>query len=98
MNLTKKHLTAIDVTIRVLIALIGGYFVAMLGAILIGNHLLNDKTNSIITGLLLSFIFYLITVLFVFATKTTIRAFAVVGGLCILLYFFKLLFAGAAVV
>lgn len=89
MNLTKKHLTAIDVTIRVLIALIGGYFVAMLGAILIGNHLLNDKTNSIITGLLLSFIFYLITVLFVFATKTTIRAFVVVGGLCILLYFFN---------
>ncbi|MFY8328237.1 hypothetical protein [Pseudoalteromonas sp. ZZD1] len=89
MNLTKKHLTAIDVTIRVLIALIGGYFVAMLGAILIGNHLLNDKTNSIITGLLLSFIFYLITVLFVFATKTTIRAFTVVGGLCILLHLFN---------
>lgn len=89
MNLTKKHLTAIDVTIRVLIALIGGYFVAMLSAILIGNHLLSDKTNSIITGLMLSFIFYLITVLFVFATKTTIRAFVVVCSLCILLHLFN---------
>ncbi|CAM3788348.1 MULTISPECIES: hypothetical protein [Pseudoalteromonas] len=89
MNLTKKHLTAIDVTIRVLIALIGGYFVAMLSAILIGNHLLSDKTNSIITGLMLSFIFYLITVLFVFATKTTLRVFVVVCGLCILLHLFN---------
>ncbi|MGO2478965.1 MAG: hypothetical protein ACTH7Q_11535 [Pseudoalteromonas sp.] len=89
MNFTKKHLSVFHVTVRVLIALVGGYFVAMLGAILIGNHLLSDKTNSIITGLLFSFIIYLITVLFVFATKTTLRAFAVVFGLCILLYFFN---------
>ena len=89
MNLTKKHLNVFDVAARVLIALVGGYFVSMFGAILIGNHLLSDKTNSIITGLLLSFIIYLITVLFVFATKTTLRAFAAVFVSCILLYFFN---------
>lgn len=89
MNFTKKHLNVFHVTARVLIALVGGYFVSMLGAILIGNHLLSDKTNSIITGLMFSFIIYLITVLFVFATKTTLRAFAVVFGSCILLYFFN---------
>ncbi|MBE0380469.1 hypothetical protein [Pseudoalteromonas prydzensis] len=89
MNLTKKYHTVFHITARVLIALVGGYFMSMLGAILIGNHLLSDKTNSIITGLMFSFIIYLITVLFVFATKTTLRAFAAVFGLCILLYFFN---------
>ncbi|MCQ8878481.1 hypothetical protein NQT69_10760 [Pseudoalteromonas shioyasakiensis] len=89
MNLTKKHRTAFDVTVRVLLALIGGYFVSMYSAILIGNHLLSDKTNSIITGLMLSFIFYLVTVLFVFATKTTLRAFLVVFGFCLVLNTFN---------
>lgn len=89
MNLTKKHLNAFNVTARVLIALVGGYFVSMYGAIIIGNHLLSDKTNSIITGLMFSFILYLITVLFVFATKTTLRAFIVVFGLCLVLNTFN---------
>lgn len=95
MNITKKHLSVFHVTTRVLIALIGGYFVAMHGAILIGNHLLSDKTNSIITGLMSSFIIYLITVLFVFATKTTLRAFAVVLVSCILLYFLNYYLQGS---
>lgn len=86
MNLSKKQLAAFHITCRVLIALIGGYLVSMNSAILIGNHLFSNQVNSIVTGLMLSFIIYLIIVLYVFATNTTLRACLSVFGLCLVLH------------
>jgi ABC-type uncharacterized transport system permease subunit len=88
MNLTKKQLAAVNISCRVLIALLGGYLFSAFSAVLISQLSPGDKINSIITGLLLSFIIYTVIVLFVFATKTTLRAAAGVFIPCIAMYFF----------
>lgn len=88
MNLSTKHLAALHVTCRVLCALIGGYLLSTLSAILIALHLPGDKVNSIITGLLLTFIIYTVAVIYVFAAKTTLRASMGVFVPCVLMYCF----------
>lgn len=88
MNFTKKQLAAVNISCRVLIALLGGYLFSALSAVLIAQLLPGDEINSIITGLMLSFIIYTVIVLFVFATKTTLRAGVGVFIPCIVMYFF----------
>lgn len=88
MNFTKKHLAAFNISCRVLIALVGGYLFSALSAVLIALLLSGDEINSIITGLMLGFIIYTVIVLFVFATKTTLRAGVGVFIPCIVMYVF----------
>ncbi|KPH63510.1 hypothetical protein AMS58_04690 [Pseudoalteromonas porphyrae] len=97
MNLTTKHLAALNITCRVLIALVGGYVLAALSAILVALLLPGDIINSIVSALMLSFIIYTVTVLYVFATKTTLRAGISVFALCILMYCFVRHLNGIAV-
>jgi hypothetical protein len=97
MNFKTKHLIAFNVTCRVLIALVGGYLFSMLSAVLIATHLPGDKINSIITGLMCTFIIYTVTVIFVFAAKTTFRAGMGVLVPCLLVYCFNHYFNGISV-
>ncbi|MGI2115195.1 hypothetical protein ACRN9G_16560 [Shewanella frigidimarina] len=97
MNFTKKQILVSNVTCRVLIALVGGYILSSLSAILIAQLLPGDKINSIITGLMLSFIIYTVTVIVVFAMKTTLRAGAIVFSLGTFMYFFYHYLNGIAV-
>lgn len=97
MNFTTKHLITFNVTCRVLIALVGGYLLSALSAVLIATHLPGDKINSIITGLMCTFIIYTLTVIFVFAAKTTLRAGIGVLVPCLLVYCFNLYFNGISV-
>lgn len=97
MNFTTKHLITFNVTCRVLIALVGGYLLSALSAVLIATHLPGDKINSIITGLMCTFIIYTVTVIFVFATKTTLRAGIGVLVPCLLVYCFNHYFNGISV-
>lgn len=95
MIVTPKNSVRLNITCRVLIALVGGYVLAMLSAILIALLLHGDKINSIITGLMLSFIIYTATALSVFATKTPHRACFYVLTLCCVMYGFICYFDGA---
>lgn len=97
MNFTKKYIVAFNVTCRILIALVGGYILSTLSAILVALLLPGNEINSIITGLMLSFIVYTITVIFVFATKTTLRAVVGVFTPCIVMYFIYFYLNGIAV-
>lgn len=97
MNFKTKHLVAFNITCRVLIALVGGYLFSVLSAIAIGLHLPGDKINSIITGLMCTFIIYTLTVIFVFAAKTTLRAGIGVLVPCLLVYCFNHYFNGISV-
>ncbi|WP_077288244.1 hypothetical protein [Cognaticolwellia aestuarii] len=97
MNFTTKHLITFNVTCRVLIALVGGYLLSALSAVLIATHLPGDKINSIITGLMCTFIIYTLTVIFVFAAKTTLRAGIGVLVPCLLVYCFNHYFNGISV-
>lgn len=97
MNFTTKHLITFNVTCRVLIALVGGYLLSALSAVLIATHLPGDKINSIITGLMCTFIIYTVTVIFVFAAKTTLRAGIGVLVPCLLVYCFNHYFNGISV-
>lgn len=95
MNLTKRKLVAINITCRVLIGLVGGYVFSTLSAILIALFLPSDDINSIITGLMLSFIIYTATVIFVFSAKTTLRSAFGVFTPCIVMYFIYYYLQGA---
>ena len=70
-----------------LIALVGGFILANLVAILISYLLadgnVGDNVDGIVTGIMISFIVYLLAVMFVFATKSVTRAAVVIGGCCI---------------
>ena len=97
MNFTTNHLITFNVTCRVLIALVGGYLLSALSAVLIATHLPGDKINSIITGLMCTFIIYTLTVIFVFAAKKTLRAGIGVLVPCLLVYCFNHYFNGISV-
>ncbi len=55
---------------RVLIALLGGFLLANLTAILISYFSSNNKVDAIVAGMMTSFIVYTLVVMFVFSTKT----------------------------
>ena len=64
------------VTSRVLAAVIGGYLMASLAAICLGLWLPTSRADAVVTGMMSSFVFYLLAVLWCFACRTAWRAWA----------------------
>lgn len=86
MAIVKSKLPSFDITLRVLIALLGGYLLANLIAILISYFPQNNKVDAIVAGLMVSFIIYTIAVMFVFAVKTIRTAALGVFGSCTVVF------------
>ncbi|GAA6173099.1 hypothetical protein NBRC116592_27690 [Colwellia sp. KU-HH00111] len=83
MKFFKDHANSIDITARVLIALIGGYILANLIAILISYLPADNNVDGIVTGMMVSFLVYTLAVMAVFSTKTAMRAFMTLGSCCL---------------
>lgn len=64
------------VTSRVLAAVIGGYLMASLAAICLALWLPTSLADAVVTGMMSSFVFYLLAVLWCFACRTAWRAWA----------------------
>ncbi|WP_032904612.1 DUF3649 domain-containing protein [Pseudomonas sp. CF150] len=64
------------VTSRVLAAVIGGYLMASLAAISLALWLPTSRADAVVTGMMSSFVFYLLAVLWCFACRTAWRAWA----------------------
>ncbi|MQB15485.1 DUF3649 domain-containing protein [Pseudomonas lactis] len=64
------------VTSRVLAAVIGGYLMASLAAICLALWLPTSSADAVVTGMMSSFVFYLLAVLWCFACRTAWRAWA----------------------
>ncbi|WP_313041886.1 DUF3649 domain-containing protein [Pseudomonas sp.] len=64
------------VTSRVLAAVIGGYLMASLVAICLALWLPTSRADAVVTGMMSSFVFYLLAVLWCFACRTAWRAWA----------------------
>jgi len=62
------------VTSRILAALFGGYLVAALTSVCISQWLPMSRADAVITGMLLSFLAYLVVVLWCFACRTAWQA------------------------
>lgn len=91
MTFFKTHAVFFNVFNRVLIALLAGYVLANLVAIFISTFSTlilptDNKINSIVTGLMSSFIVYAFAVIFVFSAKTVLRAFFTILTVCIVIF------------
>lgn len=86
MTFLKDNAASISVTMRVIIALIGGFIIANLVALLISYLSTGNKVDGIVTGMMTSFIVYTLVVMFVFATKTPHRAFFGVVTCCAIVF------------
>jgi hypothetical protein len=91
MNFFKSLAVLFYVVGRVLIALLGGYLLANLVAIFISTLTIlilptENKINSIVAGLMTSFIIYALAVIFVFSAKTVLRSFVVILGACLVIF------------
>ena len=64
------------VTSRVLAAVVGGYLMASLASICLALWLPTSRADAVITGMMSSFVFYLLAVLWCFACRTAWRAWA----------------------
>ena len=62
------------VTSRVLAAVIGGYLMASLASICLALWLPTSRADAVITGMMSSFVFYLLAVLWCFACRNAARA------------------------
>ena len=62
------------VTSRVLAAVIGGYLMASLASICLALWMPTSRADAVITGMMSSFVFYLLAVLWCFACRTAWRA------------------------
>ena len=62
------------VTSRVLAAVFGGYLMASLAAICLALWIPTSRADAVITGMMSSFVFYLLAVLWCFACRTAWRA------------------------
>ncbi|WP_321850639.1 DUF3649 domain-containing protein [Pseudomonas paraveronii] len=62
------------VTSRALAAVLGGYLMASLTAICLALWLPTSRADAVITGMMSSFVFYLLAVLWCFACRTAWRA------------------------
>jgi hypothetical protein len=62
------------VTSRVLAAVIGGYLLASLASICLALWLPGARADAVITGMMSSFVFYLLAVLWCFACRSAARA------------------------
>ncbi|WP_448652810.1 DUF3649 domain-containing protein [Pseudomonas fluorescens] len=62
------------VTSRVLAAVVGGYLMASLAAVCLALWMPASRADAVITGMMSSFVFYLLAVLWCFACRTAWRA------------------------
>ncbi|MGY3023852.1 putative iron-regulated membrane protein [Pseudomonas lurida] len=62
------------VTSRVLAAVVGGYLMASLASICLALWLPTSRADAVITGMMSSFVFYLLAVLWCFACRSAARA------------------------
>jgi hypothetical protein len=62
------------VTSRALAAVLGGYLMASLVAVCLALWLPTSRADAVITGMMSSFVFYLLAVLWCFACRTAWRA------------------------
>lgn len=62
------------VTSRALAAVVGGYSMASLAAVCLALWLPTSRADAVITGMMSSFVFYLLAVLWCFACRTAWRA------------------------
>lgn len=86
MTFIKNYANSINIAARIFIALIGGFILANLVAIIISYLPADNKVDGIVMGMMVSFIIYTITVLVVFSTKTAKKAgISVVSG-CLIAY------------
>ncbi|OPA92797.1 hypothetical protein BFW87_16865 [Pseudomonas fluorescens] len=62
------------VTSRVLAAVVGGYLMASLAAVCLALWMPTSRADAVITGMMSSFVFYLLAVIWCFACRTAWRA------------------------
>ncbi|PWB35300.1 DUF3649 domain-containing protein [Pseudomonas sp. SDI] len=62
------------VTSRCLAALLGGYLLAAMASVCMGLVLPMPKAEAVITGMMLSFLFYLVAILWSFACRSAAQA------------------------
>ncbi|NER66086.1 DUF3649 domain-containing protein [Pseudomonas sp. MAFF212427] len=62
------------VTSRSLAALLGGYLLASMGSVCITLLLPMPKADAVVTGMMLSFLFYLVAILWCFACRSAWQA------------------------
>ncbi len=62
------------VTSRVLAAVVGGYLMASLAAVCLALWMPVSRADAVITGMMSSFVFYLLAVIWCFACRTAGRA------------------------
>ena len=86
MAITNKKTHPLHITLRVLTALIGGFVLANLVAILIAQWSPNENVDAIVAGMMTSFIVYTFAVMFVFSTKTVRSAAFGIISLCLITY------------
>ncbi|AHC33821.1 MULTISPECIES: DUF3649 domain-containing protein [unclassified Pseudomonas] len=72
------------VTSRVLAAVVGGYLMASLASICLALWLPTSRADAVIVGMMSSFVFYLLAVLWCFACRTAGRAWLGVMAPCVL--------------
>lgn len=84
MMFIKNKAVIINVITRVLVGLIGGFVLTNLVAILISN--MSNDIDGIVAGMMLSFIVYTAIVMFVFSTKTALRAMLYVVFACVVAF------------
>ena len=68
------------VTSRVLAAVLGGYSLASLASICLALWIPTSRADAVITGMMSSFVFYLLAVLWCFACRNAARAWLGVMG------------------
>ena len=74
---SRSHPVSVGAVVsRVIAAIVGGYLIANLGSIVISYLLSGSQENSVVTGLLVSFLIYACAVLWVFAARTAWLAWA----------------------
>lgn len=70
----KSRAYRLAVTSRILAALFGGYLVAALTSVCITQFLPLSRADAVVTGMLLSFLVYLVAVLWCFACRSALLA------------------------
>ncbi|WP_340051356.1 DUF3649 domain-containing protein [Pseudomonas proteolytica] len=64
----------LDVTSRLLAAVVGGYVLASLASVCLSFWLPLSRADAVVSGMLSSFVFYLLAVIWCFACRSAARA------------------------
>lgn len=90
-----KYAGEIAITLRVLLASVGGFVLANLSAIAIASVMTANKIDGITAGMMLSFIVYAIAVLLVFSVRSLCLAALSILLPCVLLFVWLFAVEGA---